>query len=370
MKFTIKKDLLVNCLKNVNSLIDSNNLNPALSAVHIKTIDDKLVFIATNGLSSYQQTISDVEIKEGGDILVKAKFLYNYTSKIDQETITINQIDEKILQINTPTSTSEINLIDNSSFPIIDFSHDNWKKITISYDSLLNIQQRIKPFVSINFSNINPAIGGILFNPIDEKQMECVACDKVRMAYYKFDYQGAAQRFIIEPKAIDIAVDILSTAENKSIDFYLTDKQCLLSINETLIQFSLFKDTYPNVVKAILADQKYSFKLKLSDLTSALSRGSLFVATEQRPIANLKIENNKLNIKFISSEFGNEFIQIDLLESNVQNFEVKINQKYLLLLLNTIKSDTVTFKFNTTNAPIVISSDNPYFLNLITPLIN
>ncbi|MCQ2956380.1 MAG: hypothetical protein MJ233_00455 [Mycoplasmoidaceae bacterium] len=125
MKFTIKKNVLVDCLKNINSLIDSNNLNPNLSAVHIKTQDNKLMFIATNGSSSYQQTISEAEIKTPGDILVKAKLLYNYISKIDQPTITINQIDERILQINTPKSSSEINLIDDSSFPILDFSFDN-----------------------------------------------------------------------------------------------------------------------------------------------------------------------------------------------------------------------------------------------------
>ncbi|MCQ2747829.1 MAG: hypothetical protein MJ223_00910 [Mycoplasmoidaceae bacterium] len=123
MKFVVKKSLLVNSLKNINNLIDSNNLNPTLSAVHIKSVDNKLLLVATNGSSSYQELISDVKIEQPGDILVKAKFLYNYVTKLDQENITINQIDEKILQINTPKSSSEIILIDDSSFPIIDFEY-------------------------------------------------------------------------------------------------------------------------------------------------------------------------------------------------------------------------------------------------------
>lgn len=368
MKFVIKKNKIVNCLKNINSLIDDNNLNPTLSAVHIKAVDGKLIFIATNGAAAYQQTISDVEIQKTGDILVKAKLLYNYLSKIDQETITINQIDDRILQISTPKSTSEIILIDDSSFPILDFSYENWKKTTISYDTLLNISQRVKPFASSPFSNANLATSGILFNPIDEKQMECVASDSYRMAYYKFDYSGDGSRFIIEPKAIDMAVEILSSSENKTIDLYLSDKECILNLDTTLIKFSLFKDTYPNIIKAILAEQKYSFTVKLQDLVHAISRGFVFVSNEKTPITNLKIENNKLVIKTISNETGNSFDEVDLVQSNVENFEIKLNQKYFITLLNTIKSDNITFKFNNPNAPIVLSSDNPYFLNLITPL--
>ncbi|MBQ0045324.1 MAG: DNA polymerase III subunit beta [Mycoplasma sp.] len=368
MKFTVKKNEIVSCLKNINSLIDSNNLNPTLSAVHIKALEGKLIFIATNGAAAYQQTITNVEISKTGDILVKAKLLYSYLSKIDQDTITINQIDDRILQINTPKSSSEIILIDDSSFPILDFNYDGWKKTTITYDTLVNISQRVKPFTSSPFSNSNLATTGILFNPIDEKQMECVASDSFRMAYYKFDYLGDGARFIIEPKAIDMAVEILSSSENKTIDLYLNDKECILNLNSTLIKFSLFKDTYPNIIKAILSEQKYSFTVKLSELIHAINRGSVFVSNEQRPITNLKIEDGKLIIKSISNETGNSFEQVDISKSNVENFEIKLNQRLLITLLNIIKSDNISFNFNNTNAPIVLSSNNPYFLNLIVPL--
>ncbi|MCQ3907439.1 MAG: hypothetical protein MJ219_01450 [Mycoplasmoidaceae bacterium] len=233
---------------------------------------------------------------------------------------------------------------------------------------MLSISQRIKPFISSSFSNSNPATNGVLFNPIDEKQMECVASDTFRMAYYKFDYIGDSVRFIIEPKAIDMAIEILSSSKSKSIDFYLSEKEMILNLNNTLIGFALYKDVYPNIIKAILSPQKHSFTVKLNDLINAIQRGSVFVEKEQRPIINLKIENNKLILKAISTERGNAFEELDLLKSNIDTFEVKLNQRLFLNLINTIKTETITFNFNSTNAPIVISSDNPYFLNLILPL--
>lgn len=369
MKFSVNKNDLVDCLKKCNSLINSVNLNPTLTAVHIIAKDNKIVFIASNGPGSYKQTINNVTIDEPGDILVKAKLLYSYISKINQETITINQIDEKILQIHTPNFSTEINLIDNTSFPIIDFDHSNWKQLSISFDVLQNISNRIKPFVSTSFTNANPSACGILFNPIDDKTMECVASDSFRIAYYKFNYSGESNKFVLEPKLIDMAMEIISNNKNKDINLYLSDKECILNFGEILIKYNLL-DTklYPNIINAILSKPKYSFTIKLNELIDALDRGSLFVLNEQWPISNFKLENGKINIKFISNEIGNSLEKINLIDSNIENFEIKLNQKLLLSLLTTIKSENVTFNFNNSNSPIIISSNNPEFLNLIVPL--
>ena len=83
MKLIIKRNLILEALKNVNNIVNVNNLNPILSSVLLKTEDDKLVITATNGTNSYLQTISDVKIKKEGEILVRAKFLYNIISKIE-----------------------------------------------------------------------------------------------------------------------------------------------------------------------------------------------------------------------------------------------------------------------------------------------
>lgn len=370
MKFEIEKNILVNCLKNINSLIDSNSLKPSLACANIKSDGDKLIIVATNGSSCYKQTISNITIKEPGNILVKAKILYSYISKINQDLISINQIDEKILQIKSDSFSCEINLLDDSSFPNIDFSVEGCKKITLTQDTLFNISQKIKPFVSSFFSNSNPATSGILFNPIDERQMECVASDSFRIAYYKFDYVGEGCKFVIDPEQINMALEILSINKNKTIDFYINSKECIISSNNVLVKYSLFPNNYPNIINPILSKQKYSFTVKVKDLLNALERGSVIVLNEQRPIASFKIENKKLFIKYISNETGNSFEEIDLIDSNIDNFEIRLNQKLFLPIVNNIKTEKIIFNFNSSNAPLIISSDNPYFLNLILPIRN
>lgn len=368
MKFVIKKVLLADALKNINNIIDNNNTNPILTGVQIKSEDQQLILTCNNGSTRYQQIISGVNITEGGQILVKARVLYEIISSLKQEEITFTQIDESILHIQTPTYSSEVNLLDNFSFPVLKFEYQNWNKITLNSHTISNISSKIKPFISQVSSSQYTITKGILFNPIDEKNMEAIASDGVRVAYHKFDYTGSATKFVADPEVIEFANNLLSSSKNKTIDFYISDKNCALHVNNTTIIFILYDNNYPNLSKVLFAENKYSFTVKSADLYSALNRGHPFVSNDRNPAANLKIENNKLTLKFISPEVGNSFEEIEIVKSNIENFEFKLNQKLFAELISSIDSETITFNFTNTQSPIVISSENPYFLNLIAPL--
>ena len=103
---------------------------------------------------------------------------------------------------------------------------------------------------------------GILFNPINEKNMECVASDGIRIAYYKFDYEGASIKFVADPNVIEFANSLLNTTKNKTIDFYIKDRKCALFLNNTTIIFNLYENNYQNIISPLFNEQKYSFTVK------------------------------------------------------------------------------------------------------------
>lgn len=369
MKFTINKSIITNALKGVNEIINPNNMNPMLSGVLIKAENNSICLIGTDS-ANYQQIINNIKVEKGGQVLVKARVLYNIISSLNDEEIEITQIEDNILHIQTPTFSSDINLLDSFSFPNMSFDIEGWEKITLSTDTISNIYSKIRPFVTQESSSQFSIMHGILFNPVDEKNMECVASDGVRIAYYKFDYEGAGVKFVADPIVVEFANSVLSTTKAKTIDLYIKDRKCALHTNNTTIIFNLYENNYQNIINPLFSDQKYSFTVKLNDLYTAIIRGNEFVAGERNPAANMKIENNKLTIKFISSEVGNSFEELPIIKTNIDSFDLKINQKKLAELISTIDSETITFNFNGPLTPVVISSENPYFINLILPLRN
>ena len=126
MKFIIKKKVIFEALKNANAIVvNENDINLILSSVHFEVKDEAITLTSTNGNNSFRQTIKDVKISENGCFLVKAKFIFNVISKIEEKEVEFNQIDANILQIKTTSFSCVINLIEKYSFPLIDFDYSN-----------------------------------------------------------------------------------------------------------------------------------------------------------------------------------------------------------------------------------------------------
>lgn len=126
MRFTITKKAITEALKNANAIVgNENDINLVLSSIHFDVKNGTVILTATNGNNSFRQTIKDVKTDEDGCFLVKAKFIYNIISKIEEKEIEFNQIDANILQIKTINFSCVINLIEKYSFPLIDFDFSN-----------------------------------------------------------------------------------------------------------------------------------------------------------------------------------------------------------------------------------------------------
>ena len=367
MQAIIQRQEFVKALRNINDLVNYCN-TPILSCVYIKTDDKKIILTATNGSISYQQEIVNIQIKKQGNILINANLFYSIISKIHQDEIFINQIDDNILQVKTPTFSCEINLNDSLAFPRLSFDYSNSTKIILQRDTINNIKDKILPFTTNLFNNTFNITTGIYFHAINEKQMECVASDSFKMGYYKFDYEGDANNFIISRDVINFAYSILLGSNSKTTEILFNNQNCILKIDNILMSFGLFDNAYPNIIPTILSPQKYKFSLKLNDLVNALNTGAAFVSKEKKPEVIFNLAHDKLNVKFMSSETGNSFEQISIFDCNTDKFSVKFNQKYFSELLKTIKSEIITFNFSQYNGLLIISSDNPYFLNLILPI--
>lgn len=126
MKFVVKKKIIFEALKNANAIVENeNDINLILSSIHFKVENNIVILTATNGNNSFRQTIKDVKTNEDGSFLIKAKFIFNIVSKIEEKEIEFNQIDSNILQIITTNFFCVVNLIEKYSFPLIDFDCSN-----------------------------------------------------------------------------------------------------------------------------------------------------------------------------------------------------------------------------------------------------
>ncbi len=371
MKFTITKKAITEALKNANAIVgNENDINLVLSSIHFDVKNGTVVLTATNGNNSFRQTIKDVKTDEDGCFLVKAKFIYNIISKIEEKEIEFNQIDANILQIKTINFSCVINLIEKYSFPLIDFDFSNWKKITLKKENVDNIVKKLIMFLPTTFDDRFNCINGVLFNCLDDNYLECITTNRIVVGYYKFKYFGDKIKIVVDAQSIKIVNDVFLNQTNVNVEVYTNNKKVIFKFENILLSFSLYDNNYPQITDKIFTKQNYHFTIETNKLLKALNRGSLFVANDPKPIANFVISDKTLNIKFNSIEIGNSFEEINFIEKNIGFIEIKLNQKMISQIISTIDSAKVTFNCNGKNLPIIITTENKNFVNLIMPFSN
>lgn len=372
MKIIIKKDKFVNSLKLINNVIDHNSYNPILTAIEIEVMEKNIIIIGTNGNTNYKEVISeDFIVEKIGKILIKAKILFNILSKIDENEITIEKIDENITEIKTSSYSCNINLFDTSSFPIIEFKYDEWEQISFSKNDISNILFKISPFAVVNFDNKMNILNGVNFAILENNCIEVLATDSYKLGFLRIESKlNLNLNFTINTDILKIIGDIIQTKNSGLVELFIKNKNAIFKIGSILISFSLFTNEYPNVKNILFKEQKNYLTLNNKEISKALSRGSLFSTTNHHPVASLKIIDNKINVDFSLEELGNSHEEITIIERNNDNFNYKFNQQYLLQILNTISDKEISFKYNNENQPIIITSSNKNYFNLILPIKN
>ena len=225
-------------------------------------------------------------------------------------------------------------------------------------------------FLPITFDDRFNCINGILFNCLDNEYLECITTNRIVVGYYKFKYSGDKIKIVIDAQSIKVVNDIFLNQTNANVETYTDDKKVIFKFENVLLSFSLYDNNYPQITDKILAKQNYHFTIETNKLLKALNRGSLFVSNDPKPIADFIISDTTLNIKFNSIEVGNSFEEIKFVDKNIGFIEIKLNQKMICQIISTIDSPLVTFNCNGKNLPIIITTENKDFVNLIMPFSN
>ena len=143
MKFTIKKDLLLDALTKVSKAISTKNLIPVLAGIKFELKKKKLILTASDNDITIQTTIEsendeDFKIDREGSIIIQGKYILDIVRKLPEEFINIEVIDDLKILIYTDNSEFNLNGISESEYPNIGLEESK-KKIDVTAGTLKSI---------------------------------------------------------------------------------------------------------------------------------------------------------------------------------------------------------------------------------------
>ena len=183
MKFTIKKDLLLDSLIKVSKAISTKNLIPVLGGIKFELKKKKLTLTASDNDITIQTVIEsksdkDFKIDSEGSIIIQGKYIFDIVRKLPDEYINIEVLDELKILISTENSEFNLNGISDSEYPNINLEESK-KKVELSAATLKSIVYQTA-FASSNEES-KPVLTGINFNIVGNV-LECNSTDSYRLA--------------------------------------------------------------------------------------------------------------------------------------------------------------------------------------------
>lgn len=372
MKFTIKKDLLLDALNKVSKAISTKNLIPVLAGIKFELKKKKLILTASDNDITIQTWIDctneeDFIIDREGSIIVQGKYILDIVRKLPAEFINIELIDELKLLIYTENSEFNLNGINESEYPNIGLEESK-KKVMINAGVFKNIINQTA-FAASNEES-KPVLTGINFNIVGDI-LECNSTDSYRLArkVIKLDKESEENYNIVIPSRNVVEFSKILYDDNEMVELHIFSNKILFKTSNLKFESRLINGTYPNTSNLLPDDSFLVISTNLSDFYNVIDRVSILTSDKEKNIVTLETSDNILILRSSSAEVGRVEEKMPIKKNNNENIKISFSAKYMMEALKSFSTENVDIHFVGEIKPILIkSTEDESLTQLVLPI--
>ena len=372
MKFTIKKELLLDALNKVSKAISTKNLIPVLAGIKFELKKKRLILTASDNDITIQTWIDctneeDFIIDREGSIIVQGKYILDIVRKLPAEFINIELIDELKLLIYTENSEFNLNGISESEYPNIGLEESK-KKVTINAGVFKNAIGQTA-FAASNEES-KPVLTGINFNIVGDV-LECNSTDSYRLArkIVKLDRESEENYNIVIPSKNIVEFSKILGDDEDTVELHIFNNKILFKNNNLKFESRLISGTYPNTANLLPDDSLLVISTKLNDFYDVIDRVSILTSDKEKNIVTLETTDEYLILRSSSAEIGRVEEKMPITKNNDENIKISFSAKYMMEALRSFSTETVDIHFVGEIKPILIkSSEDTSLTQLVLPI--
>ena len=372
MKFTIKKDLLLDALSKVSKAISTKNLIPVLAGIKFELKKKKLTLTASDNDITIQTTIESVnddefKIDSEGSIIIQGKYILDIVRKLPDQYINVEVIDELKILIYTENSEFNLNGISESEYPNIGLEESK-KKVHIKASVFKDIVNQTA-FASSNEES-KPVLTGINFNIVGDI-LECNSTDSYRLArkIVKLEKVSEDNYNIVIPSHNLIEFTKILGDDSEEVEVHIFNNKVLFKNGNLKFESRLINGTYPNTANLLPDDSYLVVSTNLNDFYSVIDRVSILTSDKEKNIVTLETEGNTLTLKSSSAEIGRVEEKMSISKNNNEDIKISFSAKYMMEALKSFSTETVDLHFVGEVKPILIkSTEDETLTQLVLPI--
>jgi len=371
MKFTIKRELLLDALNKVSKAISTKNLIPVLAGIKFDLGKKKLTLTASDNDITIQTSIDadskEFTIDKEGSIIIQGKYVLDIVRKLPDEFINFEVIDDLKILIYTENSEFNLNGINESEYPNIGLEESK-KKVILTAGIFKSIVNQTA-FAASN-EDSKPILTGINFNIVGDV-LECNSTDSYRLArkVIKLGKPSEENYNIVIPSRNIIEFSKILGDDEDFIELHIFSNKILFKNGNLKFESRLINGTYPNTSNLLPDDSFLVINSKLSDLYNVIDRVSILTSDKEKNIVTLETVDNTLVLRSSSVEIGRVEEKMNIEKNNKENIKISFSAKYMMEALRSFNTENISIHFVGDIKPILIKSEEDETLTqLVLPI--
>ena len=371
MKFTIKRDLLLDSLNKVSKAISTKNLIPVLAGIKFDLGKKKLTLTASDNDITIQ-TIIDADdknftIDREGSIIIQGKYVLDIVRKLPDEFVNFEVIDDLKILIYTENSEFNLNGINESEYPNIGLEESK-KKVVINAGIFKSIVNQTA-FAASNEES-KPILTGINFNIVGDV-LECNSTDSYRLArkVIKLGKASDENYNIVIPSRNIIEFSKILGDDEEIVELHVFSNKILFKTGNLKFESRLINGTYPNTSNLLPDDSFMIINSNLNNLYDVIDRVSILTSDKEKNIVTLETVDNTLILRSSSAEIGRVEEKMVIEKNNKENIKISFSAKYMMEALRSFNTEKISIHFVGDIKPILIKSEEDESLTqLVLPI--
>lgn len=372
MKFTIKKEILLEALNKVSKAISTKNLIPVLAGIRFELKKKKLILTASDNDITIQTVIDfrdddEFKIESEGSIIIQGKYILDIVRKLPDDYINIEVIDELKILIYTANSRFNLNGISESEYPNVGLEESK-KKIIIKAGVLKDIVNQTA-FATSN-EETKPVLTGINFNIVGNI-LECNSTDSYRLSrkVVKLEKDSEENYNIVIPSHNLVEFVRIIDDDNDEVEMHIFNNKVLFKIGNLKFESRLINGTYPNTSNLLPDDAFLVITTNLNDFYNVIDRVSILTSDKEKNTVTLETNGNVLTLRSSSAEIGRVEETMNVKKNNNEDIMISFSAKYMMEALKSFSTENVDLHFVGEIKPILIKSkEDETLTQLVLPI--
>ncbi|MCJ7843498.1 DNA polymerase III subunit beta [Lederbergia sp. NSJ-179] len=374
MKFTIKRNRLIDSVQDVTKAVSSRTTIPILTGIKMIATDEGLTFTGSDSDISIESFIPNeengeviVEVQETGGIVLNAKYFSEIVRKLPMDTVEFEVFNHLQTIIRSGTAEFNLNGLDPDEYPFLpQIPEDN--VFSLPTDLLKSIIRQT--VFAVSTSETRPILTGVNWM-VENNRLTCTATDSHRLAMRTapIEIVGETLQAVIPGKSL-VELSKILDGSNDMVDIVITDNQILFKFKNLLFFSRLLEGNYPDTSKLIPTDYKTQLVLPSKEFLHAIDRASLLSRGDRNNVVKLvSIDRKQIEISSTTPEIGKVVEQIQTESIEGEELKISFSSKYMMDALKALEETDIRISFTGAMRPFIIQSvHDEQILQLILPV--